>query len=111
MIIKKLKSIIARWAHDDENKRLREKLRMYKGYLRAANKGAECNARVAQLSAARNSDLCDRVVELYGKLSEQKGPSMREIAAKTAPYSGHVPCPKCGKTHWMYAKCADSEPV
>lgn len=103
--------MVCRWAHDDENKRLREKLRMYKGYLRAANKGAECNNRVAQLSAARNSDLRDRVRELYSKLSEQKGPSMREIAAKNASYSSHVLCPKCGKTHWMYAKCADSENV
>jgi hypothetical protein len=79
MIIKKLKSIIARWAHDDENKRLREKLRMYKGYLRAANKGAECNNRVSQLSAARNSQLHVRIAELEDRLNGKGGLTMRQM--------------------------------
>ena len=79
MIIKKLKSIIARWAHDDENKRLREKLRMYKGYLRAANKGAECNNRVSQLSAARNNQLQDRIRELQERLHGKGGLTMRQM--------------------------------
>lgn len=80
MIIEKLKGIVRYLAYNDyateldnlrlENKRLREKLRMYKGYLRAANKGAECNAMVSQLSAARNSQLWDRIREL------QKRPEM-----------------------------------
>jgi TolA-binding protein len=79
MIIKKLKSIIARWAHDDENKRLREKLRMHKGYLRAANKGAECNNRVSQLSAARNNQLQDRIRELQDRLHGKSGLTMRQM--------------------------------
>jgi secreted Zn-dependent insulinase-like peptidase len=79
MIIKKLKSIIARWAHDDENKRLREKLRMYKGYLRAANKGAESNNRVSQLSAARNSQLHVRIAELEDRLNGKGGLTMRQM--------------------------------
>jgi hypothetical protein len=37
----------------DENARLREKLRECRRHLRAANKGAERNALVAQLCAAR----------------------------------------------------------
>jgi cell shape-determining protein MreC len=74
MIIEKLKGVVRYLAYNDyateldnlrlENKRLREKLRMYKSYLRAANKGAERNAMVSQLSAARNSQLCDRIREL-----------------------------------------------
>lgn len=23
-------------------------------------------------------------------------------------YTGHVPCKKCGQTHWMHGKCPDS---
>ena len=79
MIIKKLKSIICRWAHDDENKRLREKLRMYKSYLRAANKGAECNARVIQLSAARNNRLQDDISDLKDRLHGKGGLTMRQL--------------------------------
>jgi hypothetical protein len=80
MIIKKLKSIIARWAHDDENKRLREKLRMYKGYLRAANKGAECSNRVSQISAARNSELWRRMVDRRVEEDRLRA-ALRSIAA------------------------------
>ena len=79
MIIKKLKSIIRKWAYDEENKRLREKLRMYKSYLRAANKGAECNNRISQLSAARNNQLQDRIRELQDRLHGKGGLTMRQM--------------------------------
>ena len=79
MIIKKLKSIIRKWAYDEENKRLREKLRMYKGYLRAANKGSECNNRVALLSAARNSALHVRIADLEDRLHGKGGLTMRQM--------------------------------
>jgi hypothetical protein len=31
--------------------------------------------------------------------------------AKPAKYTGHVPCRKCGKTHWMHGPCSNNRPV
>lgn len=44
-----------------DNLKLREKLRMYKGYLRASNKGAERSAMVAELAIRRCFQLADQL--------------------------------------------------
>ena len=124
MIIKKLKSIICRWAHDDENKRLREKLRMYKGYLRAANKGAECNARVSELSAARNNELHRRIYEMQTKVDNQAA-RIRFFEGATnhaggvllsREFRGMICCEICGNKRCPHAtdknhKCTQSNAV
>ena len=92
MIIKKLKSIIAQWTHDDENKRLREKLRMYKSYLRAANKGAECNARVSELSAARNNELWRRMADRRVDEARLRGALIRIAALDTSQLASPEQC-------------------
>lgn len=54
----------------EENIRLRKKVSELKKEVRAINRGAATNAVCAQLSAARNSDLYDRINELHVRLAE-----------------------------------------
>lgn len=61
-----------------ENEQLRAKLKEMKRYLRAANKGAERNSLVAQLSAMRN-------VKLVAEMAVLRKPNkkMSDSASKT----------------------------
>jgi hypothetical protein len=42
-------------------------------------------------------------------VDEQMKKWREENPAPPVQYTGHVPCRKCGKTHWMYGPCP-SEP-